>query len=324
MLKVVSRILLAAAALAAGWQASAQEQQALTFRMGTVQGEGIYTEGQRKFVRLVGERTKGRVKIEHFCCNQLGGERQLADGVGLGTIGMAAVGATGSQTMDLLFTPFLFRDRDHALKTVNGPIGDKWAEDYYKQTNIRLIGYILQGPRQFLTNKRAIRTPADAKGMKIRAPELPVVVASLRALGASAVVIAFPELYTALQQGTADGWEGPINVMYDFKHWEVGKHMSLASWNYNFNYLLANDAIWKRMTPETQKIVRAAWRESMGEVEQKLFDAEKTILDEFRKRGVEVVTPDVAPFRAATRDVWKEFAPKIWGQGVYEQVQAVK
>jgi TRAP-type C4-dicarboxylate transport system substrate-binding protein len=84
--------------------ASAAEQQPLRFRMGTVQAEGTYTEGQRKFVKLVGERTGGKVQIEHFCCNQLGGERQLADGVKLGTIGMAPVGATGSQIYDLLFT----------------------------------------------------------------------------------------------------------------------------------------------------------------------------------------------------------------------------
>ena len=236
--------------------AVAQQQEALKFRMGTVQGEGVYTDGLRKFVRLVQERTSGRVQIEFFCCSQLGGERQLSDGVKLGTIGMAPIGATGSQTLDLLFTPFLFRDREHALKVVNGAIGLRWAEDFYKQTGMRLAGFVLQGPRQFLTNKIAIRTPADAKGMKIRAPELPVVVASLRALGASPVIIAFPELYTAMKQGTADGWEGPLNVMYDFKHWEIGKYLSLADWNYNFNYLLVNDDIWKKMTLETQRLVR--------------------------------------------------------------------
>ena len=195
--------------------AFAAEQAPLRFRMGTVQAEGIYTEGQRKFVKLVGERTGGKVQIEHFCCNQLGGERQLADGVKLGTIGMAPVGATGSAIYDLLFTPFLFRDREHALKVVNGPIADKWAEDFYKQTGIRVLGHFVQTPRQFQTVSRPIRTPADFKGMKLRAPEIPVVVAGVKALGASPVVIAFPELYTALQQGTADGWEAPVGNMYD-------------------------------------------------------------------------------------------------------------
>lgn len=304
--------------------ASAQEQQELKFRMATVQGEGIYLEGQRKFVSLVEERTGGKLDIEHFCCNQLGGERQLADGVGLGTIGMAALGATGSPTMDLLFTPFLFRDREHALKVVNGPIGDKWADDYYNQTGIRLIGYVLQGPRQFLTSGKAVESPAAIEGMKIRAPELPVVVESLKALGASAVVIAFPELYLALQQGTADGWEGPINVMYDFKHWEVGEFLSLASWNYNFNYLIVNDAIWQRMTPETQTIVRDTWQDVAREIADDLHEAEGPMLEEFERRGVTVVRPEVEPFREATKDVWKQFTPKVWGEGVYEQVQAVK
>lgn len=304
--------------------AGAQEQAELNIRMGTVQNEGIFLDGQKKFIQLVGERSGGKVKIQLFCCSQLGGERQLADGVGLGTVEMAVLGATGSEAMDLLFTPFLFRDSKHALDVVNGPIGEQWAEQYFKQSGIRLVGYVLQGPREFLTNGRAIRTPDDIKGMKIRAPELPVVVSSLKALGASAVIVPFPELYLALQQGTADGWEGPVNVMFDAKHWEVGKFLSIASWNYNFNYLLVNDGLWQRMTPETQKLVRDTWKEVALEITDKLAAASESMLEEFQKNGVEVVKVDPAPFREATKDVWKEFAPKIWGDGVYEAVQATK
>lgn len=316
--------LFAGAALLAGEAANAQEQQALNFRFGTVQNEGIYLDGMNKFIELVRERSGGKVNIEMFCCSQLGGERQLADGVGLGTVGMTAIGATGSEAMDLLFMPFLFRDRQHALNVVNGPIGDKWADDYYKQTGIRMIGYVLQGPREFLTNKRAIQTPADLEGMKIRAPELPVIVESLRALGASAVVVPFPELYLALQQGTADGWEGPVNVMYDAKHWEVGKYLSIASWNYNFNYLLINDQLWQQMTPETQNMVRDSWKEVALEISDNLAKASEGMLAEFEKNGVEVVKVDPAPFREATKDVWKDFAPRIWGEGVYEAIQATE
>jgi len=313
------------AALALGLSTvQAQEQEQLNFRMGTVQAEGIFLEGQRKFAELVAERTDGKVNIEIFCCSQLGGERQLADGVSLGTIGMGVLGATGSEAMDLLFMPFMFRDRQHALNVVNGPIGDKWASDYYDQTGTRLIGYVLQGPREFLTNRRAIRTPADLAGMKIRAPELPVIVASLRALGASAVVVSFPELYLALQQGTADGWEGPVNVMHDAKHWEVGKHLSIASWNYNFNYLLVNDGLWDRMTPDTQTIVREAWKEAAQEITDRLAEASEKILSDFEANGVEVVRVDPEPFREATKDVWKDYAPRIWGEGVYEAIQATE
>jgi tripartite ATP-independent transporter DctP family solute receptor len=302
----------------------AQEQEQLGIRMGTVQNEGIFLDGQKKFIELVGERTGGKVNIQLFCCSQLGGERQLADGVGLGTIEMAVLGATGSEAMDLLFTPFLFRDSQHALNVVNGPIGQQWADKYYEQSGTRLVGYVLQGPREFLTTPRAIRTPEDIKGMKIRAPELPVVVESLKALGASAVVIPFPELYLALQQGTADGWEGPVNVMYDAKHWEVGKYLSIASWNYNFNYLLVNDGLWQRMTPDTQKIVTDTWKEVATQITANLAAASDKMLEEFRQNGVEVIKVDPAPFREATKDVWKAFAPRVWGEGVYEAVQATQ
>lgn len=304
--------------------AIAAEQAPLRFRMGTVQAEGTYTEGQRKFVKLVGERTGGKVQIEHFCCNQLGGERQLADGVKLGTIGMAPVGATGSAIYDLLFTPFLFRDRDHALKVLNGPIADKWAEDFYKQTGIRVLGHFVQTPRQFQTVKQPIRTPADFKGMKLRAPEIPVVVAGVKALGASPVVIAFPELYTALQQGTADGWEAPVGNMYDSKFYEIAKHLSVVNWTFNCNELLINDELWQKMTPETQKIVKDTWKEVATEASNKIADEEKKTIEEMKGKGVQVLYPDPAPFREATKNVWKDFAPKVWGPGVYEKVEATK
>jgi tripartite ATP-independent transporter DctP family solute receptor len=323
-LRTVGRWLLPLVAALALSPAFAQQQQELKFRFATVQQPGIYLDGINKFVGLVKERTKGKVQIEVFCCNQLGGERQIMDGVKLGTIGIGSIGATGSPIYDLLFMPFLFRDLEHALKVVNGPVGAKWQDDFYKQTGVRQIGYLINGSRVFLTNKRMLNTPADAKGMKIRAPEIPVIVASLRALGASPVVIAAPELYTALQQGTADGWEGPLAFMADNKHWEVAKNLAMVEWIFNITNTIINDEIWGKMTPETQKIMRDSWREAAAEITQREWAKQGDLQDQFRKNGVAVAKPAVGPFQEATKDVWKQFAPKVWGNGVYEKIQATK
>lgn len=304
--------------------ALAQQQQDLKFRFAVVQQPGLYLDGVNKFATLVRERTGGKVQMEVFCCGQLGGERQIMDGVKLGSIGMGSIGATGSATYDLLFMPFLFRDLEHAQKVVNGPVGAKWQDDFYKQTGVRQIGYLINGSRVFLTNRRMLNTPADAKGMKIRAPEIPVIVASLRALGASPVVIAAPELYTALQQGTADGWEGPLAFMADNKHWEVAKNLAMVEWIFNITNTIVNDDLWNKMTPATQKIMRDSWREVSAEITQKEWAKQSELVELFRKNGVTVAKPPVGPFREATKDVWKEFAPKVWGPGVYEQIQATK
>jgi len=246
------------------------------------------------------------------------------DGVKLGTIGIGSVGATGSAIYDLLFMPFVFRDLDHAQKVVNGPVGANWQDAFYKQTGVRQIGYLINGSRIFLTNKRMFNSPADTKGMKIRAPEIPVIVASLRALGASPVVIAAPEIYTSLQQGTADGWEGPLAYMADNKHWEVAKNLALVEWIFNITNTIINDDIWNKMTPATQKIVRDSWKEAAAEITQKEWAKQGELVELFRKNGVTVARPPVGPFQEATKDVWKEFAPKVWGAGVYEQIQAIK
>jgi tripartite ATP-independent transporter DctP family solute receptor len=302
----------------------AQDQQELKFRFASVQRPGIYLDGITKFTELVKQRTGGKVQIEVFCCSQLGGERQIMDGVKLGTIGMGSIGATGSATYDLLFMPFIFRDLDHAQKVVNGAVGAKWQDDFYKQTGVRQVGYLINGSRMFLTNKRMLNSPADAKGLKIRAPEIPTIVASLRALGASPVVIAAPELYTALQQGTADGWEGPLAYMADNKHWEVGKNLAVVEWVFNITNTIINDSVWKRMTPQTQAIVRDSWKEVAAEITRKEWAKQDELVELFRSKGVAIARPPVTPFQEATKDVWKQFAPKVWGEGVYEQIQATK
>lgn len=324
MLRSLGRLLLPALAALLFSPAFAQQQQDLKFRFAVVQQPGIYFEGITKFANLVRERTGGKVQMELFCCGQLGGERQIMDGVKLGSIGMGSIGATGSATYDLLFMPFVFRDLDHAQKVVNGPVGTKWQDDFYKQTGVRQIGYLINGSRIFLTNKRMLNSPADAKGMKIRAPEIPVIVASLRAIGASPVVISAPELYTALQQGTADGWEGPLAFMADNKHWEVAKNLALVEWIFNITNTIVNDDLWNKMTPATQKIMRDTWREASAEITQKEWAKQEELIEMFRKNGVTVAKPAVGPFQEATKDVWKDFAPKVWGAGVYEQIQATK
>ena len=100
--------------------------------------------------------------------------------------------------------------------------------------------------------------------------------------------------------------------------------MSVANWTFNCNELLINDQLWQKMTPETQKILKDAWKEMATETSQRLADDEKRMIEELKKHGVQVLYPDPAPFREATQNVWKDFAPKVWGPGVYEQVQAIK
>ena len=112
--------------------------------------------------------------------------------------------------------------------------------------------------------------------------------------------------------------------MVDNKHWEVAKQLSLVEWIFTSVNAIINDDIWSRMTPETQKIMRGTWKEVGAEISQKEWARQPAYVELFRKNGVTVVKPDAAPFREATRNVWREFAPKVWGEGVYEKVQAVR
>jgi TRAP-type transport system periplasmic protein len=305
---------------------AAQEQQPLTFKGGgTTAATDPATIAGEKFAKLVGERTAGKVKITYFGAGQLGGEREMVEGVQLGSLGMVITGVTGHRIYDAFFLPYVFRDRDHMWKVLNGPIGEEWNRTMIKERGLRVLGYAYRGPRQLTTSKVKALKAADLKGLKIRVPEIAPMVATWRALGASPTPMAWPEVFTALQTGTIEGQENPLEIINSSKLWEVQKYLHLTNHVRVAWITLLDERLWEKMTPATQKIMTATWQEVADELQKTVLARESEYLETARKSGMSVLQEpelDVRSFREAVKDVWRDIAPKAWGPGVYERIQS--
>lgn len=318
----------AAAQPAAAQPAAAAEQQLLEFKGGgTDPVNSPVDQMMQKYAKLLAERTNDKIKLTFFPAGQLGGERDIVEGVQLGTVGMAITGVTGHKIWDALWLPFLFRDNEHMWKVLRGPIGEEWGQTMLKDRGMEVTGYAYRLPRNITTTKTKITSAADLSGFKIRVPEIAGMVSGFKAMGANPTPMAWPEVITALQQGTIDGQENPYETLHSNKMWEVQKYLILTE-HIRMPWTLLTDArIMEKVTPANRKIMVDTFREVADELEKNALAKNEEYLETFKKNGMTVVEQpelDIQSFRDATKDVWKEVTPAAWGEGVYERVQATK
>ncbi len=214
------------------------------------------------FQALLESGTSGEVKVEIYPASQLGGERELVEGVKIGTIEMcltteSPVSQFFKEIM-VLSTPFLFKSPPVAWAVFDGPFGTELAEAIKKATGCRVLSYGQVGFRHFSNSKRPIRNPDDMKGLKIRVMESPVYISMVRALGASATPIAFPEVYTSLQQGVVDGQENPVSTFVMNKFDEVQKYLTLDGHLYSPQLMLINERIFQNYPQKLKDVITNA------------------------------------------------------------------
>jgi len=210
-------------------------QQPIVIKLGNVQATtDIVQTGLKKFSELVGERTKGKVQVQIFPASQLGTEQELLEGVQLGTVHMfeGSAGSVGRFLPDLeaFAAPYVWRDVDHMMKTVRGPVGQGLAERLVKAKGMRALDFgWLFGNRYLTTKNKAINKPEDLKGMKIRVQPTAIYLETIKAMGANPTTMDFKEVYLGLQSGVIDGQENPPFVIYNNKFFEVQKYVMLTA-----------------------------------------------------------------------------------------------
>lgn len=320
-----------AAAGSAGYGALASAQTkgdgpVLEFKFAEIQpAQGIYARHEHRFAKLVEERSQGKVKVAVFAGGALGGEKDVLEGMRVGSVHLSLIGLTLMPFLDVIWGPYVFRDNDHAKKVLRGEIGQSWKDRVLKESGgLRLLDYVYFGPRQLTTKNTPARTPTQLKGLKIRVMEAPIYLATWKALGASPVPMAWPEVFTGLQQGTIDAQENPYELIVSNSLFEVQKYVISTEHVRPFRFLLMNDAAFNKMTKEQQKMFTDTWQEIARDIEQEYVSKEQEYIGILKSKGMTVIQPDLEAYRTATKDVWKEFMPKAWGPGVFERVQAVK
>jgi len=182
----------------------------------------------------------------------------MVEGLQLGTIDLVvtSTGPLGGfvSKMFVVDLPFLFRDREHAYKVLDGPIGRELM-DAFSAKGIKGLAFWENGFRQITNNVRPIEKPEDLKGIKLRTMENKVHLAAFRAFGASPTPMAWSEVYTALQQKTIDGQENPVAIIYHQKLVEVQKYLALTRHFYSPTPLLMSLKAFNALPQDTQKIM---------------------------------------------------------------------
>jgi TRAP-type transport system periplasmic protein len=288
--------------------------------------EHPYQLGAVKFSELVAERTNNKVKIEVYPSAQLGNERDMVEGLQLGTIDLVvtSTGPLGGfvPKMFVVDLPFLFRDREHAYKVLDGPIG-KELLDAFSAKGIKGLAFWENGFRQITNNVRPIERPEDLKGIKIRTMENKIHLASFKAFGASPTPMAWSEVYTALQQKTIDAEENPIAIIYYQKLFEVQKYLALTDHFYSPTPLLMSLKTFESLPEDVRKIMLAAAAECATYERNYLRDSEVKQIAELKAKGMQVTIPDKKPFQDAAASVYKEFEAQF-GKEMIDQIIATR
>ncbi|MFT3717731.1 TRAP transporter substrate-binding protein [Pseudorhodoferax sp.] len=277
------------------------------------------TDGQHaaalKMAELVKERTKGDVVITVFPSSTLGTDSAMISGARGGTIDIVSSGASnynGIVPNTAAFElPFVFRSAQHAYAVLDGPIGSGVLEEFSAQ-RLKGLAYWENGWRAFTNSKRPIRTPEDAKGLKIRSTPNPYHIQAFKLLGMNPSPLAIAELYSALETGAFDAQEHPINVTLSAKFYEVQKYLTVSNHIYSPLILVMNKAKYDALPPEYQAIVVEAAREAARF--QRALNASNAgqWVDELKKAGMQVVEQvDMAPFqKIVSAPIAKTFGEK--------------
>ncbi|HOW23018.1 MAG TPA: DctP family TRAP transporter solute-binding subunit [Sedimentibacter sp.] len=293
-------------------------KEKVTLNMSVTSASGsTWEKGALKFAELVNERTGGMVEIKVYPNEQLSGGNQ-----GKG-IEMLMTGATDltyhsniiysimDERFGVISLPFLFSSVEDIDKALAGE-GGKAINELLLEKNVVGLGFGENGFRQLTTGKKPVRSLEDIKNMKIRIPGMKMYTSLFKALGADPLTMNFAEVFTALQQGTIDGHENPIDTIYAAKIHEVQKYITMWDYSYDAIILGMNKDRFESFDAETQQIFRDAAKEAC-EYQIKLNrEVAEEELKIFQDAGMEIITlteEQKQPFREAVQVVYEEYEP---------------
>lgn len=268
-----------------------------------------------KFEELVEERTEGKVNIEIFPNASLGDERTLLEGMQIGTVDMGVITngpvANFVEEMAVFELPFLFPSPEAAYSVLDGPIGQELL-DKLADVNLKGLAYAERGFRNLTNSERAVNSPEDLDGLRIRVMENPVYTDTFRELGANAIPMAWTEALTAMQQGTIDGQENPVNVIHSFKLDETQNYMTLSRHTYAPAIFVMGMPAWNQLPEAAQAVLEEAAQEAAEHERQVNADMEAEQLAALREAGMEINdAPDMEAFQAAVAPVYEKYGEQF-------------
>ena len=294
--------------------ASAAEGSELTLKIGVSTAETDPRNiAAQQFADEVAEKTGGAVTAQVYPSGQLGGDADLINSMALdsGTVDIVITDASNFATYDekmgISALPFQFADFETAWNFMDSDI-EAAAEEGLIDQNMRVLAHYDNGFRCVTNSKKPIESPDDMKGLLIRTPENPVIMATMTALGANPQPLSFSELYQALQQKTYDAQENPIPVIYNNKLYEVQEYLSVTNHIYSGMCFTIAESTWQKLSADQQAIVQEAATASAKVNRETNKQQTEDLVSKLEEAGMKINNPDLTPFAEATASVLEDSA----------------
>ena len=318
-------VLGAAAAMALSTAALAQQEIVIGHSLSPTSHYGV---GAQAFIDTLTELSGGEWTGTQAPAGQLGGERDMIEGLQIGSLDVVitSTGPLGNFVPEVyaLDLPFLFRDYDHARKTLDGEIGQELLGKIGENQLVGLA-WSENGFRHVTNAQRPVRTPEDLQGLKLRTMENRVHMAAFEGMGAAPTPMAFPELFTALQQGVVDGQENPVTVITASKFWEVQDYVSLTGHVYSPAVVLASPILFDGLSEEERGWFMEAAKASAEATRAEVNRLEEAGVALLRENGMEVITDiDKAPFAELAAESSYSVYTDQYGSEMIDRIRAVE
>lgn len=268
------------------------------------------------FQQYVDEMSNGTMEIEIVGSGQLGGERDMVEGMQLGTIEMASTAnmvlSNFMPEFGVLDLPYVFSDYESAYRALDSNAIQTVIEKFAAEKGVRVLAFAQGGFRQVVGNK-AVLEVEDLKGMKIRVPESDIYIDTFNALGAAPTPLAWAETFTAMQQKTVDAFEITPAVVLSNGFFEVCSDISVTNHLFSPNPLMISESLYKSLTEEQQKVLKDAAVKAANEQRAWIESSTEEVYASLEEKGMKVDRPDLSGFQAVVESagLYEKYAERI-------------
>jgi TRAP-type transport system periplasmic protein len=301
-----------AVALTLGIVSIAQAQTILKFSH-TDQPGGARNAAALLFAKAVEQNTQGRYKVQVYPAGQLANDPKAIEQLQLGGIDFT-VSSTGSYathlpTLNLTMLPYLVENFEQGWKLYDS---SKWLQAQFAKAPEKGFRFLATWEAGFrdMTTKEPLTSPVDAKGKKLRTFPNEMMRWTLESMGFNVQIMPLPEVYLAIQQGTVQGQENPIDTIYANKFYEVAPNVTLTRHVYSPIPLAISEKTWQKLSPADREAITKAAQETAVWIRREIKSGQERQIAEMQSRGAKIASPNLAPFRAAVQPAYAKAKEK--------------
>jgi tripartite ATP-independent transporter DctP family solute receptor len=319
--------LAAAAVFAVTLNAFPAHAETVKFTFATTNGpKDFSSQAMVRWQAAMKERSNGELEMDFITGGALGGDQDLLQQLATNEIQLHVAGPVVVHRLlnkyQCMEAEFVYDDEDHGYRVWTGKLGDEVKLNLEKEFGITIVGVGLRGARQLTANK-AVMTPDDLKGVKVRVTN-PLRSKIFEAFGALPAPLSISELYGALRQGVFDAQENPIPTIWGNKFYEVQSHVNLTGHVISYYVISGNKSFVDGLSAEHRKIFDETLAEAIAWLNEKVRNDTEELLEKMKAQGVTVVKSDVAAFQKVAQPIVAEYAAANCRPGLLDDIAAAR